>query len=99
MRDREIATKKHKSTKNLIKARWCETFVAKIVYRRSKRGTYLPDIAFLAPSDSNLFEQFSTNTLQNSYKSARTLTCLENECYLFHVLAMGQKLVAVVQSR
>ena len=73
--------------------------VAEIVYRRLKCGTFLPQNALFVAQNSNLFEHKSTKMLQYSYKSARTLTCLENECYLFHVLMGGQKLVAAVPLR
>src|SRR5215204_7409836 len=43
------------------------------------------------PPGSDLFKQNSTKTLQTRYKSERTLTSLEIECYLFHVLRRSRQ--------
>jgi hypothetical protein len=91
----EFATTAHERHTQILGKPARHHFVAKIVYRRWKRGIFLPTNDLLVQFPSNIFEHNSTKTLQDSYKSARTLTRLQNECYLFHVLRAAELLAVV----
>jgi hypothetical protein len=75
----EFATTAHERHTQILGKPVRQDFVAKMIYRRSKKG-HFPTIKLpLAQFTSNIFEQNSTKTLQDGYKSARTLTCLKKE--------------------
>jgi hypothetical protein len=90
----EFATTAHEGTHKSW-ASPLDTILLQRSFIEGGNAAFLPTNNLLVQFPSNIFEHNSTKTLQDSYKSARTLTRLQNECYLFHVLRAAELLAVV----